>query len=195
MSTEILTLSPEFGLKEGIMSNTDIFGAISGKEKRYANWQVLPRTLSLSLKYQSETAVNTLWDFFKARLGRYDSFWIKFPSNKNKKITGEAVGTGNGSQTEFDLDYFPVDISSVKVYLAGQLQTSGYSVSNNLTEEKATITFDSPPGAVAITADYEYYIQVRFNEDYHEQSMIAYKLYETGVKLIEVLWNTYVPPA
>ena len=113
MSTAILTFTPEFGLQEDVEFSTLVFQADSGKEKRRAKWSRPVRTLSCSLNNQSESGVGLIWDFFKARQGKYDSFWVKFPTSY--KVTGEAVGVGNGVQTVFALDYFPIDTATLKV--------------------------------------------------------------------------------
>ncbi len=193
MSVEILTFTPEFGLKEDQEFSTLIFQADSGREKRRSKWSKPIRTLDCWLENESEEAVSLIWEFFKARKGRYDTFWVKFPTSF--KVTGEAAGIGDGSQTVFNLDYFPVDISSVKVYLNGILQVLGYTVTNDLTNEVTKITFSAAPGiGVAVTADYEYYIQVRFDDDKLSRELVQYKLYNTTIKLKEVLWNIYQAP-
>lgn len=193
MSTEILTFTPEFGLKEDIEFSTLIFQADSGREKRRSKWSKPIRTLDCSLENENEEAVNLIWEFFKARKGKYDTFWVKFPTSF--KVNAEAAGTGNGSQTVFNLDCFPVDPASVKVYLDGILQVSGYTITNDLTNEVAKIIFSSPPGEnAAVAADYEYYIQVRFDDDKLSKELVQYKLYNTTLTFKEVLWNIYQAP-
>ena len=193
MSTAVLTFTPEFGLQEDLEFSTLIFQADSGREKRRAKWSRPIRTLSCSLGNQSEAGVGLIWDFFKARRGKYDTFWVKFPTSY--KIVGEAVGIGGGGQTIFNLDYFPVDTSLVKVYINGILQVSGYSITNDLTNEVAKITFLlAPANGVVITADCEYYIQVRFDDDKLSKELVQFKLYNTSVKFKEALWNIYTAP-
>jgi len=191
MSVEVLTFTPEFGLKEDIEYSTLIFESDSGKEKRRSKRSQGIRTLDCFLNSESEEAIDLIWDFFKARKGRFDSFWVKFPTSH--KVENEAVGTGNDIDTVFNLDLFPIDTASIKVYLNGVQITSGFTVINDLTNEVSKITFVSPPSAgVAITADYEYYIQVRFEEDKLSRELVSVKLYNSSVKLKEVLWNIYV---
>ena len=193
MSTAVLTFTPEFGLQEDVEFLTLVFQADSGKEKRRAKWSRPIRTISCSLNNQSESGIGLMWDFFKARQGKYDSFWVKFPTSY--KVMGEAVGIGNGVQTVFPLDYYPVDIASVKVYVNGVLRTAGVTIANDLTNEvaKATIT-SAPANGATVTADYEYYIQVRFDDDKLSKELVQFKLYNTGLKLKEVLWNIYTAP-
>lgn len=192
MSTEILTFSPAFGLTEDIQFNTQIFQGTSGKEKRYSTWEYGLRSLDCSLHEENESAVDVIWDFFKARKGGYDTFWVKFPTKKNKVVTDEAVGVGDGLEDEFLLDKFPIDTSSLVLKHNGIIQTSGFSVSNNLTTEQSIITYATAPGSsIVITASYEFYIQVRFVEDTFSREKIAFALYNASIKLIEVHWITY----
>lgn len=193
MSMEVLTFTPEFGLQEDVEYSTLIFQADSGKEKRRSKWSCPIRMLNCSLNNQSEDGVAFIWDFFKARKGKYDTFWVKFPTSY--AVAGEAIGIGNGSQTVFNLDYFPIDTASIKVYIDGILQLSGYTVTNDLTNEIAKITFTVAPdtGAV-VTVDYEYYIQVRFDDDKLSKELVQFKLYNSAIKLKEVLWNIYTAP-
>ena len=193
MSIEVLEFTPEFGLKEDIEYSTLIFESDSGKEKRRSKRSQAIRTLDCFLESESEEAVDLIWDFFKARKGRYDTFWVKFPTSY--KVQNEAVGIGNGVDTVFNLDIFPIDTASIKVYLNGVEITSGFTVTNDLTNEVAKIEFSNPPSVgVAITADYEYYVQVRFEEDKLSRELVSVKLYNSSIKLKEVLWNIYEAP-
>ena len=70
-------------------------------------------------------------------------------------ITGEAVGTGNGSNAEFTLGYSNVQDGSLTVYVDAVEQT----ITTDYTVVLATgvITFESgsiPPNGEAVTADY-----------------------------------------
>ncbi len=193
MSTEVLTFTPAFGLKEDIEYSTLIFESDSGKEKRRSKRSQAIRTLDCFLESESEEAIDLIWNFFKARKGRYDTFWVKFPTNY--KVENEAVGIGNDIDTVFNLDLFPIDTASIKVYLNGLQVTSGFTITNDLTNEIAKIEFAAPPTAgVAITADYEYYVQARFEEDKLSRELVSVKLYNSSIKLKEVLWNIYEAP-
>lgn len=190
MSTEILIFNPEFRLEEDIDFRTLIFTTGKGKEKRRAKLSRGVRTLTCHVRYESESAIKLFWDFYKARRGAFDTFWTKFPTEK--KVVNEAVGTGDGTKTVFDLVHFPVDTASVKVYFDGTEQTTGWTVANDLTLEKAQFLFSVAPGVgVVITTDYEFYFQVRFMEDRLNRVLIAYKLLNMGIKLREVLWDKH----
>ncbi len=195
MSREILTFTPEFDLKEDIQYQTAIFNTRSGKEKRRALLTTGQRSLNATLKYNSESAITALWDFFRQRKGQYDTFLTKFPTEYY--TTGEIIGTGDAIETAFDLDFFPIDVDTdnITIYFDDVAQASGWTPSNNYTTETSTITFDSAPdSAVVITADYEYYFQVRFADDKITRQLVAYQLLHAGLQFLEIRWGTYVTP-
>ncbi len=72
-------------------------------------------------------------------------------------VAGEAVGTGNGTNATFNLDWFPITASSDVVKVNGVTQTRGtaYTIDNTT----GAITFLSgyiPAAGAAITADYSF---------------------------------------
>lgn len=70
-------------------------------------------------------------------------------------VTGEAVGTGDGSTTIFNLDNTVVVAASEKIYLAGVLQVD--PADYGLTDATGVIIFaETPVDGAAITADYTY---------------------------------------
>jgi len=72
-------------------------------------------------------------------------------------VSGEAVGSGTGSQTAWDLDYAGVDPSTLKVQLAGTASGGwNYSPGTGTLGVDQIIFHDAPGSGVAITADYDY---------------------------------------
>jgi len=70
-------------------------------------------------------------------------------------ITGEAVGTGDGSNAEFTLDYFNVQDGSLTLKVAGTTQTP--TTDYTVVLATGAITFESgsiPANGEAVTADY-----------------------------------------
>lgn len=65
-------------------------------------------------------------------------------------ITGEAVGTGDGSNATFYLAYFPIKAASVTIYVSGSPVTT---TSIDYETGKVVLTA-APAGAAAVTADY-----------------------------------------
>lgn len=72
---------------------------------------------------------------------------------RDKTITNEAVGTGDGSTTEFYLKWTPVDAGSYHIYEDGTEKTDGTDYT--LDTKTGNITFATAPASgVSITADY-----------------------------------------
>ncbi|MFC1924993.1 hypothetical protein ACFLXA_06490 [Chloroflexota bacterium] len=61
------------------------------------------------------------------------------------RVTGEAVGTGNGSTTVFYLDHFPVVELSEMVYVGGVLQTQGVLEDYTINYTNGQIEFTTAP--------------------------------------------------
>jgi len=65
---------------------------------------------------------------------------------------GDAVGTGDGSKTVFNLEHSPIIPQSEKIYLDGEV-TTDYEIDY----ASGAVTFTAAPGeGVVITADYDY---------------------------------------
>jgi uncharacterized protein (TIGR02217 family) len=101
---------------------------------------------------KKQTQLDTLIAFFRARKGRAHGF--RFKDWTDYKATAQALGTGNGTITTFQLirtysSGGSTDVrtitkpvaGTVKVYLAGVLQASGWSVNTTT----GVITFTTAP--------------------------------------------------
>ncbi|MBU0599078.1 hypothetical protein KKF61_08915, partial [Patescibacteria group bacterium] len=70
-------------------------------------------------------------------------------------VTGEVVGTGDDTETDFNLDHFPIVTDSETIYLDGVVQVEGALNDYTIVPATGVITFVVAPGAgVIITADY-----------------------------------------
>lgn len=165
---------------------------VSGKEVRIAE-QTYPRwrwDLTYNVLRQGTvhgtayTELAQLAGFFNARKGRFDSFL--YADADDYTVTGQTIGTGNGSATTFQLIrtfgsfiepvLAPNTVSAV--YLNGVQQMSGWSVSNWGSATPGILTFSSPPGnGVAITADLTFYWPCRFEQDEMSFAMMMRALY------------------
>lgn len=179
------------GLKWDIMM-TPIFETLvllaqSGRETRTAQY-IYPRyQFSLSYDVLRDGQINvgtsspytewrTLAGFYLQQQGACTSFLYDNPSDDS--ITGQSIGTGNGTTTQFQLvRTFGVaggptwtepmlDINETpapQIYLNGTLQSpSNYSIGQF---QSGILTFNTAPGSgVAITATFKYYYRVRFVE-------------------------------
>jgi len=94
----------------------------------------------------------------KAKIGasaRADSFvlWVR-PISEAAKVSGESIGTGDASTTDFNWanDALPV-LSEIKVYVDGTLQT--ITTDYTLDVRTKTVSFVTAPAAsAALTIDY-----------------------------------------
>lgn len=72
-------------------------------------------------------------------------------------ISDEAVGSGDGSTTTFDLDQSGVIASSFKAYVAGAQQNATISAGTGAGGVDQVVFAVAPVNAGAIKADYDYY--------------------------------------
>lgn len=196
MSTEILTLSPEFGLEELVKFRTLITEFEDGKEQRRSKWAYPLREYRLNLKWYSKTNMDIIWDFYIARRGAYDTFWVLVPTEY--KVTLEGIGDGDGATKAFQLDEFPVNTIAGKFQLyagvAGDEEKDG-SLANSIATEIATATYDvAPNNNDVLKATYQFYFQVRFADDNMTRGLMAYQLLHAGLKLVEVRWPVQYHP-
>lgn len=139
-----------------------------------------------------------LFNFFYNVRGSAIAF--KYKDWGDYQAINQAIADADGAETEFQLiktysDYFkpiykPV-ASTIKIYLEGVLQTSGYTVNS-----VGLVTFTTAPASgVAISADFEFDLVVRFENDNLSSRFDAYDpnhpeeaLYNVpSIFLIEVL--------
>lgn len=111
-------------------------------------------------------------DFLDARQGAYDTWLWKDPyatrlSTVTTALPDGALGTGDGSTTDFPLAHTQIDASTLQVYVNAVLQTvtTHYTLEDNNTDAPL-IRFVTPPAnPLAVTAAYEFYYPVRFVVD------------------------------
>jgi len=191
-NTDILTLTPEFGITEGINFATFVSETESGIEHRAALWDVGLRDYNVKVRYLSKADMDNLWQFYIDRLGSYDHFLLKILHEF--EATAENIGNADNINDSFLLHRFPVDTSDDhSCTVDGSIETL-YTLSNNFVTEKSYITFDSVPSNGEILVTYEFYYKVRFAEDKLTRDLAAYQLLHAGLKFREVRWNTFSPP-
>lgn len=172
--------------------NTSRMTTASGREVRIANYQFpffeveIPYSWVSSV--QAIATMQQLYGFYCQMNGAFDTFL--WQDDSDKQVTGQPIGTGNGSKTTFQMQRTlgsstaPVySVNGVvatlgspvtKIYLGGVQQMSGWTISNS-----GLLTFTSPPGAgVAITADFSYFWRMTFAEDNLEFEEFAQDYWE-----------------
>lgn len=162
-----------YGSSGGPTFSTDVIEAFSGFEQRNINWSAARARYNVAHGVKTQSQLDELIAFFRARQGKAIGF--RFKDWTDYQAVAQNIGTGNGSQTVFQLTKKytssvtvtriikkPVNNSALKIYLNAVLQSSGYTV-NYAT---GAVTFTTAPGSgVAVTADFEFDVPVRFDTD------------------------------
>jgi uncharacterized protein (TIGR02217 family) len=126
--------------------------------------------------------LRTLMGFFLAQQGALTSFLFDDPTDDS--ISGQVIGTGDGSTTAFQLVRTmggfaePIVTPNIVsgIYLNGVLQSpSSYSV--NATTGIVTFTA-APPAGQVLAATFTYYFQARFADDTAEFENFMYQLWQ-----------------
>ncbi len=172
-----------YGSKGGPGWKTEIVELATGYERRNGLWS--NQRAKYDAKYGVRNATD-LWNvraFFNARRGRLRGFryldWLdgtsRGPVSKGWGSTDQAIGTGDGTTTTFQLvrtyqttsDPAPYTRPITKpivvtIAVNGTTATTGWSA--NLTTGIVTFT-TAPAAAAAITAGYVFHVPVRFDID------------------------------
>lgn len=146
----------------------------------------------------SATEFATMMGFWRSIGGSRGRFLFENPNDN--AVTGQSVGTGDGTTTSFGpimRTYGPAGYSStepvgqvntnktVKVYLNGVLQGSGYSIDTSA-PVNSLLTFTAAPGAgVAITMDFSFYYYCRFSDENMDFNRFLVDFYSLGTVKFE----------
>ncbi len=162
-----------YGATGGPEYLTTVVATASGFEQRNVNWAAARGRWNVASGLKNQTQLNSLIAFFRARKGR--AYGFRFKDWTDYKAFAQPLGIGDGTNKNFQLvkSYAsgtageirtitkPVQ-GTVKPYLAGVQQTSGWSVNTT----NGVLTFVTAPAqGVAVTADFEFDVPVRFDTD------------------------------
>ena len=174
----------ERGAAGGPGFKTTVTTLASGAEQRNGDWQFARGRWNIGYGVNTKANYNEVLEFFNARRGRLHGF--RFKDWSDFEATDVAIGTGNASDTEFQLIkiYEPgayqyvrniyKPISATLVVKLDGTPTTAFT----LDDSTGVITFNSAPGSsVAITATFEFDVPVRFDDDDLE---IALQYVEAG---------------
>lgn len=173
-------------------AQTRIQRAVSGRELRAMDYPYPLYQYQLVFNFLRQgggfNEANTLLGLIEACVGAWGTFLFDDPSDDT--ATGQFIGTGNGSTTQFQLQYGkggtiiftrPVDAVNAltAVYFNGVVQSSGgYSIATGV-NSTGLLTFSAAPGSgVTITADFTYYFRCRFTDDSYSMDNFMYRLWE-----------------
>ncbi|HEV2561918.1 MAG TPA: DUF2460 domain-containing protein [Rhizomicrobium sp.] len=184
---------------------TEIVTLGSGFEERNAVWANSRRRYDVGYGVKTLDDLHAVIGFFEARMARLYGFRLKDFSDYKSCAPGasgaptdQAIGTGDGSTTQFQLvkTYAsgsanwqrkiqkPVS-GTVRVALAGVEQMSGFTVDTTT----GIVTFASAPAAaVAISAGFEFDTPVRFDSDSLVINLANFQAGEIpSIPLVEIL--------
>ncbi len=162
-----------FGSSGGPAFSTDVVITHGGYEQRNSNWVHARASYNVAHGVKTQTQLDTLIAFFRARKGRAEGF--RFKDWSDFKATGAVIGAGDDATTEFQLTKTygsgpgahvrsitkPVT-GTVNIYVDAVLQSSGVAVDSST----GVVTFTTPPAASeVISADYDFDVPVRFDTD------------------------------
>lgn len=166
-----------FGSTGGVERRTEVVTLASGFERRASPWAQGRRRYLIGAGVRSLDDAAALVAFFEARRGRLHGFRFKdFADFKScapsaaVAATDQAIGTGDGVETEFQLAKAYGDLArEVRKPVTGTVVAAVNGVvTTDFTVDTATgvITFDAAPAAEAeVTAGFEFDTPVRFDTD------------------------------
>jgi uncharacterized protein (TIGR02217 family) len=200
---ERLDLGITYGTIATLATKTTIIEEGGGAEQRTIDWEQPMLKFAIGQRGCINDELEYFIEFHQERKGAYEAF--RFKDWSDWRVDGGAIGTGDGTTTEFQLfKIYSVAGQAVKrpitkpvagtltVYVAG-------TVTSLVTVNTATglITFASAPTG-AITADFEFDVPVRFEGD---EIKLRFESFEpgTGRKIFNweglTLVEVRIPPA
>jgi uncharacterized protein (TIGR02217 family) len=200
MSSFVETRFPEdisYGSSGGPEFNTDIVDLSSGHEQRNANWSASRAKYNVAHGIKTQTQLDALIAFFRARRGKAVGF--RFKDWTDYTAVNQILGTGDGANVTFSLrkvyssggvnhyrDITKPVTGTVKIYVNSVLKTvtTDYTINMNT----GVITFVSaPPNGQDVTADFEFDVPVRFDTDKLNASINNYNSMSwNDIPLVEV---------
>lgn len=195
------------GASGGPLWATDIVTLASGKEERNSRWANARRKYNAGYGVKSLADMEVVLAFFQERRGRFHSFrWhdvFDFSSaghGATPAALDSAIGTGDGVLTQFQLSKtygssFDPHIRAVTKPVAGSVRVAVNSVELS---EGADFSLDAAIGQVtltqapvldeAITAGFEFDVEVRFDSDELEMILATFEAGDVPhIPLIEVI--------
>lgn len=175
-----LVVEPEFNT---LISGFDGRGEQRRKKSLYPKYNVTVKYDNISV-----AEAKTLWEFYIARSGAYEAFYIydlALLLEHSFNHVGEYCGAGDGSTTIFDIP--GRSTSSRTVYSDGVDVTSNVSfLTGGGSSNSDRVQFNTAPTAgKIITIDFTGYLRmrVRFLEDKLSREIFIYNLYAYGIRL------------
>ena len=174
-----------YGATGGPEFATTVVATGAGHEKRNVNWSEARGRWDVASVLKKQAQMGELIAFFRARRGK--AYGFRFKDWTDHRATGQLLGTGDDTQTQFQLvkRYLSGSIieertvtkpaaGTVRVYLDAVEQLFGWSVDVTT----GLITFTTAPAlGVQITADFEFDVPVRFDTDHMAVTIETFRLH------------------
>lgn len=169
--------------------NTLVSNFDGGAEQRRQKLLYPRYNISIAYRAISKTESQTLYTFYLARKGSYESFYIydlALILGHSFVHSDQYCDTGDGSTTIFDIP--GRSTSSQTIYLDGNDETSNTTIltgGGSSASDRVRFDVSPPPAGKIITADFTGFLRmkVRFAEDKLTREDFVYKLYNFGIKL------------
>lgn len=172
-----------YGSSGGPGFKTSVFTADSGYEQRNIDWSSTRAKYQASHAIKNQDQMDELTAFFFNRKGR--AYGFRFKDWNDYRIAQQVIGTGNGTQTEFQIvkTYTSAQTESGESYTYTRVITKpvwdsvagvtvGVSVKTSPTDytvdyTTGKITFTTPPpnGQAITIGAAEFHVPVRFDVD------------------------------
>lgn len=196
--TDELPVNPSFVVPVKMTHKVLVSEFDSGQEQRKLKWNNPKRSWRLRTEAMTAAELESLRDFWLARKGPFDVFSFLPPFNLDRLIKNVPCGTGNGSTTVFYIQnsqtppfYYRLFTGTGhrnKVYKDSVEQVSGFTLANDDTNKRSTITFTvAPANAVVITADVDRYMICRFATEEFSVQLEHFNIGSGEYELVEVL--------
>lgn len=187
------------GAQGGPRGKATIIVTAGGGEQRIQHWSGKLGRWDVASGLKRATDLATLQAFFRAREANVRGF--RFKDWSDYRATDQAIGTGNGATTVFQLvkTYTsggrtvsrtitrPVAASLV-VKLAGVVQPTGWTLGAAGLATGGKITFAVAPGSgVAVSASFEFDVPARFDAEHLDMTLHHLDLGEwRGIPVVEI---------
>lgn len=195
MSNQVFSNQLDTPFLEELDFLTVVSESESGKEQRYQKWTKGRRHFTIKLNARQLTETTSIWRFYVARKGAFDTFLFQNPNES--PVTAETVGSGDGSTSIFYLgsqvDFATGDLTVISgsdtltrsVKGTGDyLAFSTYTINNSTGQITTNVAL---PSGDVLRANYSFYYVVRFRDDKLQREAFATQLWNYGVDLIEVI--------
>ncbi len=185
-----------FGATGGPERRTEVVTLGSGREERNSPWAHSRRRYNAGLGLSTLDDLHGVLAFFEARHGRLYGFRWKDHADFRSGMPGatplpgdQRIGTGDGATAAFDLVKLYVSGSqtysrpiakpvagTVRIAVNGAEKVAGTHFTMDTDAGRVTfLAGQIPPAGTAITAGYEFDVPVRFDTDFLEVNISAFK--------------------